>query len=174
MARKHMASFWCMHCWLSCNTRQKAEWHLVEMNCRQRGRPSHERFMDPLHEPQVENTSRTASAEDIWWAMFRLLIPGVGAIDDSVLRSRYSPCKVPAWRRQVFSSPPSNLYGRLRSEHVHEIAQTADDIPNYDAKRHVVVHSCSMGLQIPLIFIWVRPCKSYLPLLAIKTSDMYA
>ncbi|KAK3307273.1 uncharacterized protein B0T15DRAFT_529791 [Chaetomium strumarium] len=91
MARKHMISFRCQHCWTSCDTRQKAASHLEDKQCQPRNKPIDDCFMEPDHEPVVENTSRKASAESIWWAMFRLLIRGVEQIDDSTLKTAYSP-----------------------------------------------------------------------------------
>jgi len=99
MTRKHMVSFRCQNCWASCETRQKAISHPKDKNCKPRMKPVDECFMDPGHEEKVENTSRKASTEAVWWAMFRLLIRGMEGIKDSTLRAAYSPCKFPILSR---------------------------------------------------------------------------
>ncbi|KAK1757115.1 hypothetical protein QBC47DRAFT_412445 [Echria macrotheca] len=91
MARKHMVSFRCQRCWASCDTRHKATSHPADKKCIQKHRPVDDYFMNKEHEEQVENTSRKATTETIWWAMFRLLIRGVEGVSDSVLQTSYSP-----------------------------------------------------------------------------------
>src|SRR3954469_21076789 len=93
MARKHMVSFRCQRCWASCESRQKAASHREDKQCNPKPRPAEDCFMDEEHEEKVEHTSRKATTEAIWWAMFRLLIRGVEGVSDSALQAAYSPCK---------------------------------------------------------------------------------
>lgn len=67
--------------------------HPNDKKCKPRMKPMDECFMDLDHEEQVEYTSRKASAEAIWWAMFRLLIRGIDVIEDATLQTVYSPCE---------------------------------------------------------------------------------
>jgi hypothetical protein len=92
-----MVTFRCQNCWASCETRRKTASHAKDKKCKPRIKPTDECFMDPGHEEHVKNTSRKASAEAIWWAMFRLLIRGIDGIKDTTLRAAYSPCKCQDW-----------------------------------------------------------------------------
>ena len=55
--------------------------------------PTDESFMDPCQEALVDGYLRKASTEDIWWAIFRILIPVVEQLDDATRKLLYSPCQ---------------------------------------------------------------------------------
>lgn len=88
-----MASYRCPRCWISCDTRLKAGVHAENTNCNARDRPLNDCFMDTSHEREVEGKFRRATPEEIWWSLFRLLVPQTEHIDDSRLKLMFSPCE---------------------------------------------------------------------------------
>jgi len=89
-----MASYRCPRCWISCDTRAKAKSHYTQSNCKPRDVPIDGPFMDLSLEHQVEEFYfGKISEENAWWTIFRILIPDVGQMDDSMLKIWYSPCK---------------------------------------------------------------------------------
>ncbi|KAK0614647.1 hypothetical protein B0T14DRAFT_528845 [Immersiella caudata] len=89
LARRHMVSYRCRRCWRSFDTRREAAAHPEDGNCSIKERPATERFMRADDESVVE--AYAGNAVDVWWALFRVLVPEVYGVDDDVLKTLYFP-----------------------------------------------------------------------------------
>ncbi|KAI8680706.1 hypothetical protein NCS56_00476500 [Fusarium sp. Ph1] len=75
--RRHRPSYRCQRCWKHCNVQSTAEAH-PESNCVQNEMPSYEYFMTSEQETEVDRCKgKKSEDEDIWWKLFRLLIPPI-------------------------------------------------------------------------------------------------
>lgn len=64
--------------------------------------------MDPSHEGVMERSCpSSASEEDAWWWLFKLLVPSMQGRDVDVLKMEYSPC-------ESLSAEPSPLDSAIR------------------------------------------------------------
>ncbi|KAK4218893.1 hypothetical protein QBC37DRAFT_180183 [Rhypophila decipiens] len=93
LCRRHMLSFRCHMCWRSFDTKKRQIEHRTEGGCRQKTQPEGDRFMDITHEAAIDEQcgNTTLGEEDIWWKLFRILIPGMSALDeDAWMRARSS------------------------------------------------------------------------------------
>ncbi|KAK0738150.1 hypothetical protein B0T18DRAFT_239901 [Schizothecium vesticola] len=71
-----MMSVRCQACWRSFAAKLKRQEYVQSGKCSKKLKPGNERFMDPLHESEVEEPCG-ARTEDTWWKLFQLLIPGM-------------------------------------------------------------------------------------------------
>ncbi|KAK3297278.1 uncharacterized protein B0H64DRAFT_391827 [Chaetomium fimeti] len=105
LARKHMVSYRCPNCWISLDSRTKASVHEQQKQCVARPKPDEELFMDPPHEGLIERSCPSASEEDAWWWLFKLLIPGMEGRDVVALSLDYSPYFIHVDMARAFMLP---------------------------------------------------------------------
>lgn len=67
--------------------------HREVARCRPVIRHSQERFMSSEQESGLGEIDAAGPEVQVWWRFFRFLAPQLGSLDDSQLRSQYSPCK---------------------------------------------------------------------------------
>lgn len=71
--------------------------------------------MEAHHETEIEGLcSSTSSEEDTWWKLFRLLIPGMDTMDESMMKLSYYPCKhtgLPHFLLDIYLPLGKNLVG---------------------------------------------------------------
>lgn len=92
-----MLSFRCSTCWRSFDTKAKQIEHgqslVPSTSCRPKPQPESDRFMDARHESDIDSiySGSTSGEEETWWALFRLLIPGMATRAACWLKANYCP-----------------------------------------------------------------------------------
>lgn len=91
-----MRSHRCGRCWIYLNTKRRLADHQRDNDCVQVEMPANERFMDLELEAEVRASHGALdddASEELWWDLFRLLIPGMRQIDVAQLKQEYYPCQ---------------------------------------------------------------------------------
>ncbi|KAI1078187.1 hypothetical protein F5B20DRAFT_548377 [Whalleya microplaca] len=90
--RRHVRSFRCERCWRSFDSRSNRWDHETQQPpCDIREILWDERFMTDEQESEMEKPCRSKSEQDMWWNLFRLLIPAIQDRDMVSLSMEYSP-----------------------------------------------------------------------------------
>lgn len=101
--RRHNVSSRCNKCWRSFDSRKKLNDHIAEIACQAKSQPENDRFI-VASENDVDKCCDAESEEDIWWNLFRLLIPGMGSRDFDSLKSQYYPCGTSTHTTESFTN----------------------------------------------------------------------
>ncbi|GAB1316531.1 hypothetical protein MFIFM68171_06741 [Madurella fahalii] len=146
-----MISYRCPRCWKSFDTRGKVSLHERQGGCNTKQRPDDERFMDPIHEVQVERAYSSTSEEDVWWSLFRLLIPDVQYLDDLSLKTQFypyyihidMPLMIPALTFSDTSFQPLHLGASSHSVSLEasDSGRPAIHVPKSDSSAAAITHN---------------------------------
>ncbi|ETS75646.1 hypothetical protein PFICI_12590 [Pestalotiopsis fici W106-1] len=172
LTRRHMKSYRCQRCWGSFDSRRKVQEHEAQlMQCSSREVPQNERFMSLEQEGAVDAACRSASDDEAWWNLFRLLIPGMQGQDIKSLSPPYQPYYI---HRQSSFVIPSVTLSNISFEPVLQAASNGEDAILNTSTIPDVFTQGSFNFDIPSTPFAIQPMSSQtisMPLLEVLDRD---
>ncbi|KAH6850553.1 hypothetical protein B0I37DRAFT_371882 [Chaetomium sp. MPI-CAGE-AT-0009] len=163
LARKHMVSYRCPNCWISLDSRAKASLHEQQKHCVARPKPDDERFMDPPHEGLIERSCSSASEEDAWWWLFKLLVPGMQGRDVAALRLEYSPYFIHFDTARAFMLPAITFPDAVfhSTQPIPSSPRNGTEMPHSSPDRSNAAGPPDSNLYLPIPMATTTPELSY-------------